>query len=151
MILGAYKNAVPPFANVWGDLVRMITDITVNELDTEDIPSSEVTYGTLFVLADVLAQSRFLKNLVNDHLVAAGCKERVGKLKRRLEKVCEYMIGIREILTSAVMPTMLCPVDLINPHCHRIFWMSLASAFLSSSVTGRDNKLFMLVFMPKFA
>ena len=54
----------------------MITDITVNELETEDISSSEVTYGTLFVLADVLAQSRFLKNLANDRLVAAGCKDK---------------------------------------------------------------------------
>ena len=72
MILGAYKNAVPPFANVWGDLVRMITDITVNELDTEDISSSKVTYRTLSVHANALAQSRFLKNLVNDRLIPMG-------------------------------------------------------------------------------
>ena len=93
VILGAYKNAVPPFANVWGDLVRMITDITVNELDTEDISSSKVTYRTLSVLANALAQSRFLKNLVNDRLIPMGFQKKVEKLKRRLEKVCEYMIG----------------------------------------------------------
>ena len=101
-ILGTYGDAVPPFAMVWGDLVEKITNKTAHGLDAENISSSKSTYAYLFILADILARSRFLKTLVDDcNLSNRERKERVEKLKRRLGKVCQYLSGITHLIQRA--------------------------------------------------
>jgi OTT_1508-like deaminase len=101
-LLGDYGNAVPPFAAVWGDFVEMITDRTAQGLDAQDVPSSTQKYAELFLLADVLGRSHFLKQLVDDrNLLAMDRKERAEKLKRRLGKVCQYVSSVSHLIQRA--------------------------------------------------
>jgi hypothetical protein len=82
----------PPFAAVWGDFVEMITKRTAQGLNGEDVPSSTQKYAELFLLADALGRSRFLKTLIDDHnLLNQDRKEWAEKLKQRLGKVCQYL------------------------------------------------------------
>ena len=101
-LLGCYRGAVPPFAPVWGDLVKMITDRTAHGLNAEDVPSSTQKYPELFLLVDALGRSRFLKTLIDDHnLLNKDRKQRLEKLKRRLGKVCQYVSGISHLVQKA--------------------------------------------------
>ena len=57
---------MPPFATVWEDFVEELADITAQGLDAEDLSTSAATYTHIFLIADALACSRFLKTLVKD-------------------------------------------------------------------------------------
>ena len=70
--LGDHGDVLPPFAAVWGDFVGMITDRTVQGLDAQDVPSSIQKYAELFLLADVLRRSCFLKKLIDDRNLLHG-------------------------------------------------------------------------------
>jgi hypothetical protein len=102
-VLRVYENAVPPFAVVWGDLVEKVTNMTAHGLDAEDISSSRERYAALFIHADALACSCFLKNLVDHDLTTMDSegRERVEKLKRCLGKVCLYVRGIAHLIRNA--------------------------------------------------
>jgi len=82
-----YVDALP-FAAVWGDFVEKITDRTAQGLNAGDILFATTSYAQLFLLADALGRSRFLKTLVEDrNLLDNDHKRRAEKLKRRLDKV----------------------------------------------------------------
>ncbi|KAF5379428.1 hypothetical protein D9615_006626 [Tricholomella constricta] len=79
-----YGNAVLAFAFTWGDLVKTLTDRTAQGLNAEDVPSSRQKYAKLFLLANALWRSRFLKALTDGHILLNNDrKERAEKLKRR--------------------------------------------------------------------
>ena len=100
--LGDYGDAVPPFAAVWEDFVEMITDRTAQGLDAENVSSSIHKYAELFLFTDILGRSRFLKKLVDDcNLLTMDRKERAEKLKRRLDKVCQYVGSVSHLIQRA--------------------------------------------------
>jgi hypothetical protein len=91
-----------PFAAVWGDFVEKITDRTAQGLNTEDIFFATTSYAQLFLLADALGRSRFLKTLVEDrNRLNDDRKRRAEKLKRRLDKVCQYVSGVSHLIHKA--------------------------------------------------
>jgi len=103
VLLEEYGDAVPPFATVWGDFVEKITDKTAQGLYTGDVSGGASTladkYATIVLLADALVHSRFLKALVGDlNLTKKDCKERAEKLRRRLNKVCEYIRDVTHLI-----------------------------------------------------
>jgi hypothetical protein len=101
-LLGDYGNLVPPFATVWGDFVEKITDMTAQGLNAGNISFSTGKYAEIFIVADALARSRFLKTLIEDrNLLTNDCKEGAEKLKRRLAKVCQYVSGISYLIQKA--------------------------------------------------
>jgi hypothetical protein len=66
------------------------------------VPSSVERYEDLFLLADILSQSRFLDALIDRRdLLNNDGKERAQKLKRRLYKVCQYYGGITDLIRPA--------------------------------------------------
>ena len=65
-LLGDYGDVVLPFATVWEDFVEELADITAQGLDAGDLSTSAATYTHIFLIADALACSRFLKTLVKD-------------------------------------------------------------------------------------
>jgi hypothetical protein len=69
-------------------------------LDAEDISSSRDRYAALFIHADALAHSRFLKILVDPshRVLNKESRGRVEKLKRRLGKVCQYVRSILNLI-----------------------------------------------------
>lgn len=77
------------------------------------------TYAIIVLLADALAaHSRFLKTLVGDlNLTKKDRKEREEKLKRRLDKICEY---IRDVTPySPSQATLSDSPPLGHGHFHR--------------------------------
>ena len=82
--LGRYGDEAPSFATVWRDLVKTITDETSHGLNAEDPLYSTSYYAALFVHADALEHSRFLKTLLDDYSpLNMVRKERIERLKRR--------------------------------------------------------------------
>jgi hypothetical protein len=92
--------AVPPFATVWGDFVEKIIDKTAQGLNAGDVSALADKYTTIVLIADALAHSRFLKTLVGD-LKKKGRKESAEKLKRHLDKVCEYIRDVTHLIRKA--------------------------------------------------
>jgi hypothetical protein len=97
-LLGDYGDVVPPFATVWGNFVEDLADITAQGLDAGDA-SSAATYAYIFLVADALACSRFLKTLMKDRNLHR--KGRAEKLKRRLNKVRQYASGTAYLIEKA--------------------------------------------------
>ena len=90
------------FLTAWNNLVEDITSMTSHGLDAEDPISSKRKYGNLCLSADALARSRFLQTLLDDRcFLNVGRTERVEKLKRRLDKICQYMSGITHLIRKA--------------------------------------------------
>jgi len=101
-LLEEYGDAVPPFATVWGDFVEEITDKTAQALNAGDVSALADTYATIVLLADALAHSRFLKTVVGDlNVTKKNPKERAEKLKRRLDKICEYIRDVTHLIRKA--------------------------------------------------
>ena len=101
-LLGEYGDAVPPFATIWRDFVDTITDRTTHGLNVEDVPSSLQKFSEIYIYADALRRSPFLKTLVDDrNLLTKDRKDRAEKLKRRLDKVCQYIIGVSHLIQKA--------------------------------------------------
>jgi hypothetical protein len=101
-LLEEYGDAVPPFATVWGDFVEKIIDKTAQGLNAGDVSALADKYTTIVLIADALAHSRFLKTLVGDlNLTKKDRKERAEKLKRRLDKVCEYIRDVTHLIRKA--------------------------------------------------
>ena len=94
-----YGDVVPPFATVWGNFVDELTDLTAQGLDAGDVSASIATYGDIFLVADALARSRFLKTLFED--CNLDRKRRAERLKRRLDKICQYAIGLTHLIEKA--------------------------------------------------
>ncbi len=64
--------------------------------------SSRQKYADIFMHADVLVRSCFLKILLDNHSpLNMVRKERVEKLKRCLGKVCQYVSGIPNLIQRA--------------------------------------------------
>jgi hypothetical protein len=98
-LLGDYGDVVPPFATVWEDFVEELADITAQGLDAGDVSTSAATYAHIFLVADALACSCFLKTLVKDSNLHR--KGRAEKLKRRLNKVRQYASGTTYLIEKA--------------------------------------------------
>jgi hypothetical protein len=161
MIIERYGNAVPPFATFLKDLVDNITNETVRKLDAENAQGAYArrAYAYLFILADVLARSRFMKTLVDDrNLVNKERKERVEKLKRRLGKVCQYVSGITHLVQKAkrlfpiphrwVTDTFPCTGEGEFDLCNNAFVAvsrGLNLPFLSPDILNKLNKSFPLI------
>ena len=103
---GVFSNSqilwVPPFATVWEDFVEELADITAQGLDAGDTSTSKATYAHIFLVADALACSRFLKTLMKDRNLHR--KGRAEKLKRRLNKVRQYASGTHYLIEKAKRP-----------------------------------------------
>ena len=96
-----YGDEIPSFATVWQDLVEAITDRTSHGLNAEDPLYSTSDYTDLFfVYADDLERSRFLETLLDDHS-PLNHRERVEKLKRRLERFANTSIDISSLIRRA--------------------------------------------------
>ncbi|KAM6491131.1 hypothetical protein JOM56_013370 [Amanita muscaria] len=102
-LLGEYGDAAPPIATVWGDFVEKITDRTAQGLNAGDVSFSTAKYAQIFLHANALKHSRFLKTIIEDRtdLLPNDRKWRAEKLKRRLDKVCQYVSGISHLIKKA--------------------------------------------------
>lgn len=99
-LLGKYGDAAPPIATVWGDFVEKITNSTAQGLNAGDFSKSK--YTQILILADALKRSRFLKTLIEDrNLLTSDRKWRAEKLKRHLDKVCQYVSGISYLIQKS--------------------------------------------------
>jgi len=97
--LGGYGDVVPPFATVWEDFVEELAYITAQGLVAGDVSTSVAIYAHIFLVADALACSRFLKTLVKDRNLHR--KARAEKLKRRLNKIRQYASGTNYLIEKA--------------------------------------------------
>jgi len=100
-LLGDFEDVVPPFATLWGGFVEELADITAQGLDAGNVSASAVTYAHIFLVADALARSRFLKTLFEDRNRDFDRKKRAERLKRRLDKVCQYANDIMHLIKKA--------------------------------------------------
>ena len=74
--------------------------MTAHELGAGHVSTSAASaYGQIYLVADALASSHFLKTLVEDRNLDR--RRRAEKLKRRLEKVCHYANGITYLIEKA--------------------------------------------------
>ena len=102
LLLGEYGDVVPSFVSVWGYFIEEIIDLTAQGLNAGDVYSSRKKCAQIFLLADALRFSRFLKTLVEDcNILNSYRTGRAKKLKRRLDKVCQYVTGIRHLIQKA--------------------------------------------------
>jgi hypothetical protein len=69
------------------------------QLDPHDTHSSTRKYAELFIVAEILYRSRFLKMLIEDrNRLNSERKDWAEKLKRRLGKICQYVSGIGQVI-----------------------------------------------------
>ena len=102
LLLGEYGDVVPSFVSLWGYFIEEIIALTAQGLNAGDVYSSRKKYAQIFLLADALRFSRFLKTLVEDcNILNSYRTGRAKKLKRRLDKVCQYVTGIRHLIQKA--------------------------------------------------
>ncbi|KIM42343.1 hypothetical protein M413DRAFT_27128 [Hebeloma cylindrosporum] len=102
LLLRKYGDVVPPFLTVWNAFVEEVTNITAEGLNTTDVPLSRAKYFQIFVHADAIKRSLFLKTLLENHnSLTYDSKLRAEKFKRRLGKICQYMVGITDLIEKA--------------------------------------------------
>jgi len=102
-----YGETVPAFASVWSDLIDRVTTLTANELNANDVTDSENMYDQIVFNANILVHSRFLAYVIDNAEIQR--KWRVERLKRRLDKICQYSTGAKRLVKKT---TVLPP----NPH-----------------------------------
>ncbi|THH16633.1 hypothetical protein EW146_g4031 [Bondarzewia mesenterica] len=90
-----YLDAEPSFHAIISDLVHGCSNNSTFELNPDNISSSWAQYAKLYVVADILAHTCFLKELTSSN---SACRERAERLKWCLTKVCQYIDGIDHLI-----------------------------------------------------